>query len=308
MASIKKGGRRSPSSAEAGRPEIRVNSEKVRELSAESMDHAVPQSKFSQWRAERRQSMEDARRQPARAVEEPQVQSSSRRLGARWKRWLYTLLSLLALAAIFVGVVFFSPLLAVRTITVEGTSLLDKSDVSQKLEPLQGVPLTRVTDDRVHELIGDSAVLRGVTVEARPPHDLLVKVQERVPVAVVKDGDQQMLVDAEGTKLRAVSSADQAGVPEVTGNGKVLGSPELKTISQVLQAMPADLLSNVQKAKADSPSTISLTMKDGSTVVWGTAEDSELKAKVLAQLRNALGDKGTVSTYDVSSPMVPTTK
>jgi cell division protein FtsQ len=47
---------------------------------------------------------------------------------------------------------------------------------------------------------------------------------------------------------------------------------------------------------------ISLVLRDGRTVVWGSADESGLKAKVLAVLL-----RQRAQTYDVSVPGQPTT-
>ena len=52
---------------------------------------------------------------------------------------------------------------------MRGTSLLETTQVEQKLEPLRGVPLTRIDEKKVRELIGQDNVIRSVQVESRPP-------------------------------------------------------------------------------------------------------------------------------------------
>ncbi|MDO4916370.1 MAG: cell division protein FtsQ/DivIB [Rothia sp. (in: high G+C Gram-positive bacteria)] len=289
-------------------PSVRVNSSKVTPLTQENLNQVEPKSKFAEWR-QRRQSEKESAENNVTSIRTSSIPADAKaRKPRRLKRLLWTLGSLLALALLFIGVVFYSPLLATRTITVEGAHLLSQSTVVDQLAPLEGKPLTRISDQDVQNLLGNSTVLRKVSVEARPPHELLVTLHERVPVAVVEDNNKFMMVDADGVKLGDVDSVQDAGVPLIKGGLDVVQTPEFKTVTAVLAALPKDLLSQVQEASADSTSTISLKMTDDTQVVWGTAEDSELKAKVLTQLRSSLGEKGAVQTYDVSSPLVPTTK
>ena len=60
-------------------------------------------------------------------------------------------------------------------------------------------------------------------------------------------------------------------------------------------------------------------LRDNTTVQWGTAEESELKAKVLLSLRQAIAKRAQeeksseaqtqkVTVYDVSAPRVPVTR
>lgn len=294
-------------------PWVRLNSSKVEQLNSET-DNLVDistNSRFAQWRRDyvEQAHLEDADKegQPADQQSQPQPARTPRSV-RRWKGWVYGLATVIAVAALFVGVVFFSPLLATRTITVQGASLLDSSYVKDQLVPLEGVPMTRVTEDQVADLVGNQEVLRGVSLEARPPHELVVKLHERVPVAVVKSDDAYVLVDDEGKQLRTTETVESAGVPLVDGGTDILGTPEFTTVTGVLAALPTSILSQVSEATADSTSTINLQMVDGTQVIWGAPAESELKAKVLTTLMESVGAEGAVTVYDVSSPLVPTVK
>lgn len=283
---------------------IRVNSEKVQPVQSESLIELEKQSEFSQWKQGHREVKEQDLVAPVPAAEAYQA--------PWWKRKLKTLLialaTVLVLALLFIGIVFYSPLLAVRSIDVEGNNLISQSAVDERLQELQGVPLTRITDDRVAELVGYQNILRDVTIEAKPPHGLVVRLHERVPVAVVKDGDEYVLVDNEGVQLSRVADRKEASLPLIDGGTAILGTEEYKTVTSVLAALPSSLLAQVESTDAESASTIKLKLADGAEVIWGTAEESELKAKVLTQLMDALGEDSSVKTYDVSSPLRPTTK
>lgn len=215
---------------------------------------------------------------------------------------------LVLVAALFLGVVFFSPLLAVRTITVEGTRLTDRSAIEKSLRDLDGVPLTRVSEQEVQERIGKDARIRSVSVEARPPHELVVQVKERVPVATVKDGDQYLLVDRDGVRVGSAHSQADAGVPLIDGGTAALDSAGFSSAVQVLETVPQSLLAQMDHADADSAADISLHLENGITVKWGTSKDSEYKAQVLQSLVKALGEQAQYSTIDVSSPDHPVTK
>lgn len=216
-------------------------------------------------------------------------------------------LVLLLALVLFCGVVFFSPLLSTDRIVVEGTGVADKDAVAQALEPLQGTPLPRVTEQRVKDLIGENITIRDVSIEARPPHELVVVLQERVPVATVKEGDQYVLVDRDGTAVGSVPAVEQAKVPLVQGGLQAVQQDSFRDVVDVLQALPQSLLQQMVSAQAKSATEITLEMEDGSTVQWGTSERSEYKAQVLSALVKTAGKDGGVGTYDVSSPDHPVT-
>lgn len=296
--------------ADEKKPRIRLNSAKVSQL-PETGDNLVDiseNSRFAQWRRAQEEERQSGQSQPQSLPSVPVQLRSKRRAAGSWKKWAYGAGALVLATLIFVGVVFFSPLLATRTITVEGASLLDEATVQQQLSQLQGVPMTRISESEVASLIGNENVLYGVTLQANPPHELVVQLHERVPVAVVENGGSFVLVDNEGVQLGTAASVEDAGLPLVAGGLDILGSAAFSTVTGVLAALPTSILSQVSEAKADSASTITLEMVDGTQVVWGTPEDSDLKAKVLVQLMDSVGSQQAVETYDVSSPLVPTVK
>lgn len=297
-----------------------------------------PASRFGRWRAEREQQRaaeiekererasrqaqrERLRQDPGldglRAEERPRKERAPL---TRARKLLYTASALAIIAVLYVVLVFFSPLLATQKITVRGASLLETTQVEQKLEPLRGVPLTRIDEKKVRELIGQDNVIRSVQVESRPPHELVVTLKERTAVAVVKQGDTYHTVDSDGVSLLESTTQPDTSVPLVHFSGDdPQTSVEFRTISTALSAMPSELLAQVKEAGATSTSSITLTLRDNTTVQWGTAEESELKAKVLLSLRQAIAKRAQeeissgaqtqqVTVYDVSAPRVPVTR
>ncbi|MFJ3030507.1 cell division protein FtsQ/DivIB [Rothia terrae] len=300
--------------AEQQNPEVSANSPKVRRLDTADELVSVEDQKvgrLTQWRAATKER--NAQQGQKKAVHTPEIdrrlsQLRQQRKRKKAKRWAVALGAFLVATVLFVGIVFYSPLLAVRTITVQGAHLLSEDYVQQQLSDLDGVPLTRVSEQDVQNRLGENSILRGVTIESHPPHELVVRLQERVPVAVVEQDKKFYLVDSDGVQLGTVDSVEDAGVPLIGGGLDAIHKDSFGPITQVLASLPSSLISEVSETKADSSSTITLKMKDGSTVMWGTSSESELKAKVLISLREALSESGGVDTYDVSSPLHPTTK
>ena len=214
-------------------------------------------------------------------------------------------LGVLAALAVLAGVLFLSPALAVRDITVRGAELTDPARVESALDAYRGVPLTRISKDEVRERVGRIPQVRSIEVLLEPPHHLVVALRERVPVAAIEDDGEFVVVDSEGVELMTAGSAEEAGVPVVTGGRDVLEGERFEAIADVLAALPESVLAQLRTASAESLSSVELAFTDGRTVVWGTAEDSELKSQVLRELVEARGAGSGVETYDVSSPTRP---
>ena len=316
----------------------KTNAKSTDKAGEKATEEPRPTSRFGRWRAEREQQRaaeiekererasrqahrERLRQDPGldglRAEERPRKERAPL---TRARKLLYTASALAIIAVLYVVLVFFSPLLATQKITVRGTSLLETTQVEQKLEPLRGVPLTRIDEKKVRELLGQDNVIRSVQVESRPPHELVVTLKERTAVAVVKQGDTYHTVDSDGVSLLESATQPDTSVPLVRFSGDdPQTSAEFRTISTALSAMPSELLAQVKEAGATSTSSITLTLRDNTTVQWGTAEESELKAKVLLSLRQAIAKRAQeetsseaqtqkVTVYDVSAPRVPVTR
>ena len=315
---------------------IRVNDgSKVSPLTDEHDLEEVPAAggRFSVWRRHRQERSAartlTASRLPAQDAPVPEAARAAGTVGARStgsgstaagatvvafpgppparlrRRRLVAALGVLLVLAVLAGVLFLTPLLAVREVSVRGAQLTDPARVEQAVEGYRGVPLTRISKQEVRERVGSIPQVRSIEVLLEPPHRLVVQLHERVPVAAVEDGDEFLVVDSEGVALTTAPAAEEAGVPVVTGGREVVGSERFEAIAAVLAALPESVLAQLRTASAESLSSVELAFDDGRTVVWGTAEHSELKAQVLRELVEARGADSGVETYDVSSPTRP---
>ncbi|MBT2532832.1 cell division protein FtsQ/DivIB [Arthrobacter sp. ISL-48] len=217
-------------------------------------------------------------------------------------------LTVVVIAGLLAAAVF-SPLLAVATISVSGTKLLTPEQVQTALEPLRGKPLPQVSDGDVSRLLGPLVQIKSVSIEARPPSELAVKIRERVPVALVKQGAQYQLVDVDGVQLATTADPRSVALPVIDGGAGAIGKDLFQATAAVLGALPPEVLAKLSNASAQSVDAVELKLTDGQTVVWGNAGEKELKAKVLEALLKVPADpKNPVRVYDVSAPRHPVTR
>jgi cell division protein FtsQ len=230
--------------------------------------------------------------------------------GKRRKRILLSTVGIVAvlMAAIVAGAVY-SPVLALRTVTVEGTKLVGADQVQAALAPLQGKPLPQISEDEVTALLKPLVQVKDVSAKALPPSTLQVRVTERVPVALVKQGDTYQLVDVDGVQLSTTKDASSVALPVIDGGSGTLPKDLFQAITAVLGALPADVLARLSNASAASADAVELKLVDGQSIVWGNAGEKELKARVLSALLKVPADpKNPVRVFDVSVPRHPVTR
>ncbi len=212
------------------------------------------------------------------------------------------LVSLGAIVLVIVGsfTAAYSPLFAVRDITVVGARSLDATAIEKALADQLDKPLAAVDTDAVRDDLAPFAAIETYSVEARPPHGLVVRIVERTPVGVIADGGTFTLVDAAGVTLGESRTAP-AGQPVISAVGGLDG-PAFRAIGAVVRSLPADLRSRIASATATTAHDVTLTLTEtGTRVMWGGSDQSAKKAQVLAAAMKA-SPPDAVKLYDISSP------
>jgi cell division protein FtsQ len=231
------------------------------------------------------------------------LRSEVRRFTVRQRRrrmmWIGAAASIVALALVTLGAAY-SPLFAVERIQVIGAERLDAAAVQAALADEVGKPLPLVDDSAVKAALVTFPLIESYTLEARPPHDLVVRIVERTPIGWVRTSAGYTLVDAAGVAL--VTARDPGSdAPLVTVDGG-LGSEAFAAVGHVMRSLPEPVRLQVTEVEASSAFDVTLTLGGSNArVVWGSAEDSAMKALVLERAMTARPPAG-VSLYDVSSP------
>ncbi|GAA1641341.1 FtsQ-type POTRA domain-containing protein [Microbacterium flavum] len=231
------------------------------------------------------------------------LRAEVRRFTARQRRrraiWITVLAALAVLVLGTLGAAY-SPLFAVEKVTVIGTQTLDPATVEQALADQIGTPLPRVDSSAVKAALVQFPLVESYTLEARPPHELVVRIVERTPIGSIESAAGYTLVDAAGVAL-STTAEPPAGHPTITVASGV-GSSAFAAVGTVFRALPVDIRAQVTAMSATTANDVTLTLGGtGTTVVWGNADRSGEKARVLAGIMTAQ-PPSAVSSYDVSSP------
>jgi cell division protein FtsQ len=207
---------------------------------------------------------------------------------------------ILTLALLVVTAVY-SPILALRTITVDGTSRIDSTEIVAAAGDQLGTPLALIDYDRLTRDLSAFPLIRSYVTEIVPPDTLLIHVTERQPVGSVASSSGFDLVDPAGIVVQQ-SPERLPGIPLITLAAADTGGPAFSAVVEVLLALPPELLAQVDSISATTKDDVSFVLTGvGQGVHWGSADQSDKKSTLLARLI-ALTDASRPGTFDVSAP------
>ena len=248
-------------------------------------------------------------RNPLKGTGRPDPATASRRRFARrqwlrrWLVWRYVIASVLlvALVAGAIWLVFISSFLTVQQVQVQGgDALLTRQQILAAADVPDGAHLAELDLGAIRARVGALAPVRRVDVSRDWPHGVLIKVTERTPVAVVEIGGRFHAMDTEGVLFRDYRRPP-AGMPRVVST-EGTSSAALAEAARVIAALPPRLAGRVDHVAVAGVDQVSLVMRGGALVIWGSDAQSALKAQVLQQLLSH-----PAHTYDVSVPGQPVT-
>jgi cell division protein FtsQ len=266
-----------------------------------------PRRRERRERAERRAAqarataIEQARREAKRAARgrgsaapDPVARGTVRGL----KLFLVSLL--LVVATIGMGLIlYFTPLMSARGVIIDGLGAVTREEVLDAAQVKLGTPLLQIDTDGIADRVAAIRRVASAHVQRDYPSALMISIIERVPVVVKDLHDGPHLFDRDGVDF--ATAPPPPGLPYIDVDNPGPADPATKAALTVLTALRPEVVAQVSRIAAPSVASITLTLTDGRTVIWGTNDRTEEKAQKLAALLTRPG-----RTYDVSSPDLPT--
>ncbi len=219
------------------------------------------------------------------------------------RRLLQLVLAVTAVAVAW-WVLFAAPLLAVRHVQVDGAVTLTADQVRRAAGVAEGTPLLRVDVDAARARVARLPQVASVQVTRGWPGTVVVTLAERRPVAVVDRAGTRQLIDKDGVLFDTITGDPPRGVVPLDVADPRPGNPATRAALAALAAIPKDVRAQITRAAATTDQDVTLTLTDGTTVLWGDAGDSAKKASVLGALLGQItsGALGKAKTIDVSAP------
>ncbi|GAA1275482.1 hypothetical protein Psi02_01940 [Planotetraspora silvatica] len=200
-------------------------------------------------------------------------------------------------------VVFFSPVLGVRSIEVTGDVTVPAEQLRQAAGVRLGTPLATVDLGLVEQRVRAVREVESARVDRAWPGTLRVAVVERTAIAVALLGPgRSAVLDRFGVVLREVAVAPPR-LPLLRVQRLAADDPSTRSALTVLSVLPEDVSRLVSQVRAPSPKSVTLKLTDGRTVIWGDAGRAAEKGRLLTSLLTR-----PATSYDISSPKVVTVR
>jgi cell division protein FtsQ len=228
----------------------------------------------------------------------------------RRRRLRRTILVATLLVLVAVGVVVErSSLVALAEVRVAGTERLDPRSVRRAADLELGTSTLRLPLGAARERVEALPLVERADVRRVDPLTVLVEVEERQPAAVVRHGDDTVLVDREGVVL---ATGSEPGLPLIRmpegrlprpGQG-IDRAPAAANAHAALGQLPGPVRSLVSSYVARAEDELVLRLASGTRVRFGRADQVAEKARALGAVLEDVGER-SVAVIDVRAPSRP---
>jgi cell division protein FtsQ len=130
------------------------------------------------------------------------------------------LLAIAALSSLMIysySVLISRPYFEIKEISVRGLKELTEKDVLASAEIKSAQNLLAINTDAVIRRVTANQWVKNVYIGRELPNKLVLEVQERSPLVLVKQGSDFYLMDGEGFVFKKLGKSDQVDLPVLTG-------------------------------------------------------------------------------------------
>jgi cell division protein FtsQ len=222
-----------------------------------------------------------------------------------WLRLLAALVGI-ALLAELAFVVLASPRLAVRAVVVRGDREI-AALVAPRIRLPANTNIVRVPLEMVRRQAESVPAVRRARVGRDLPFDIVVRVERREPMAVVRSAERAVLVDPEGIPF-IVPEEWGWGLPELV-SPRLAGADfeaegaadDIAAMLKVMRALGPDPRLRATRVQVMRDGDIEVTLECGAVVNLGRAAQLGAKARCLAAALQQLG-RDRIARLDVADP------
>ncbi|HKR63552.1 MAG TPA: FtsQ-type POTRA domain-containing protein, partial [Thermoanaerobaculia bacterium] len=166
---------------------------------------------------------------------------------------------------------------AVRSIEVEGAVHTPRAAIDRVTQRYVGLNLFQIDIARVQRDLGGLGWVQRIDIEKELPDVLRIKITERTPVALVRNGERLLYTDQQGLGFAELSpAAGDDDLPIITG---AEGAELARTVALLreLRNGDAELYARVSEVWPIPPRGFALYDRALGAVVYANAEDVAAK-------------------------------
>jgi cell division protein FtsQ len=235
--------------------------------------------------------------------------SPVRRLRFTGRRALLIAFALIVFLFGGICLLYGSDWLRVKHVEITGTEVLKPDEVEAAAAVPIGSPLISIDTDAIEARLRHKLPrIDAVDVVRSWPDGIGIEVTERKPVLLIKKDAKFIEVDVEAVRFATVDQAPK-GVPllelavDRSASLRRFGPDRLLAEAvRVRGELPGKVAADTRAVTVRSYDFISLELIGDRTVVWGSSEDGEAKARALTALMKAAPQ---ARHFDVSAPTAP---
>ena len=198
-----------------------------------------------------------------------------------------------------------SSLFDIRSIEVSGlngSKTLTAKKIIRKSGIDIGDKLARINAGDVARALSVYPEVAGVEINRKPFHTVELAIELReVDVAFATRQGKFLLGDKNGVTFIEVARAPQ-GVPVIAGDRRFISDA-----MQIYDALPKKIRQRVARIDLPSKASITLELRGGLKILWGSVGDQEAKLTVLDALLAAPENK-RARFVDIATPLTPTVR
>ncbi|KRO49389.1 MAG: UDP-N-acetylmuramate dehydrogenase [Ilumatobacteraceae bacterium] len=202
-------------------------------------------------------------------------------------------------------IILASPIVAVKTVRVEGAKYADSALVRSVSDSLKGKSVLTVDTKTAQERLESDPWIKSARITTSLPSRVLIQINERIPVAWFLGVDNRArVIDEDGLVLSVVEGRPtQYMWIEGTGPNLTAGASSAaayRAAGQLAMSLPSELAPMVKHLGVAGTEEITMTLKTGTVVNFGAPVDMRNKlVNVVVLLRRQ--DVNSIISIDVST-------
>lgn len=233
----------------------------------------------------------------------------------RKKENIMRFITIAAVAAVAVALVFMTPLFSIREIRLNGNDTVSKEVINSKIGDLIGANLFGTSASEVKKRMTEIPQISDVEVKKTLfPSGLELTISERKPAGSVKCGKETLIIDSDLRIIDDGSVFDSEKYPGISGVSvseyelneslKIKSGEKRKILKEILTAFEnVGITESVKYVSMDDITSITFNYDNRLDVICGSQLQIDRKIRMFAEcLNTSTFDENSIGTVDLSVP------